>query len=85
MSVVTVGAFEAKTHFSQLLKEVEKGNIIHVTRRGKPIAIISSEGFAKGKAGQDALDRIANRRKYIGTRENMATTEILEFRDEGRK
>ena len=85
MNSITVGAFEAKTHFSQLLKEVEKGNIVHVTRRGKPIALISPEGFGREEAGQNALDRIANRRKVVGMRQKITTNDILEFRDEGRK
>jgi prevent-host-death family protein len=33
-----VGAFEAKTHLSQLLDEVEKGGRIYITRHGKRIA-----------------------------------------------
>lgn len=85
MNNITVGAFEAKTHFSQLLKEVEKGNIVHVTRRGKPIALISPEGFGREETGQNALERIANRRKIIGIRKKITTRNILEFRDEGRK
>ena len=85
MNSITVGAFEAKTHFSQLLKEVEKGNIIHVTRRGKPIALIAPEGFGREEAGQNALERIANRRKVVGMRKKITTNDILEFRDEGRK
>ncbi|MCK5198422.1 MAG: type II toxin-antitoxin system prevent-host-death family antitoxin [Spirochaetales bacterium] len=85
MSSITVGAFEAKTHFSQLLKEVEKGNIVHVTRRGKPIALISPEGFGREEAGQNAMERIASRRKVVGMRKKITTNDILEFRDEGRK
>jgi len=34
----TVSAFDAKTHLSQLLHEVEAGNSILITRRGKPVA-----------------------------------------------
>lgn len=36
-----IGAFEAKTHFSELLIAVEAGESITVTRRGKPVAILS--------------------------------------------
>ena len=39
--VKTIGTFEAKTHFSQLLNEVEDGQRILVTRHGKPVAEIS--------------------------------------------
>ncbi len=40
MKVREVGAFEAKTHLSQLLDEVEQGAQITVTRHGKPVAQI---------------------------------------------
>jgi prevent-host-death family protein len=33
-----VGIFEAKTHLSSLLEEVEKGSEITITRHGKPVA-----------------------------------------------
>jgi prevent-host-death family protein len=33
-----VGAFEAKTHLSRLLDEVELGHTIRITRHGKRIA-----------------------------------------------
>jgi prevent-host-death family protein len=36
----TVGAAEAKTHFLRLLDEVEGGEAVTVTRRGRPIARI---------------------------------------------
>ena len=34
----TVGAYEAKTHLSRLLDEVEKGTTIVITRHGVPVA-----------------------------------------------
>lgn len=37
-SVKTVGAYEAKTHLASLLKQVEKGKEIIITRRERPIA-----------------------------------------------
>ena len=40
MSSLHVGAFEAKTHFSELLEKVRQGTEVVVTRRGKPIARI---------------------------------------------
>jgi prevent-host-death family protein len=36
--VATVGAFEAKTPFPQLLQRVERGEEITITRRGKVVA-----------------------------------------------
>jgi prevent-host-death family protein len=34
----TVGAFEAKTHFSSLLEKVEKGEQIVITKHGRVVA-----------------------------------------------
>jgi prevent-host-death family protein len=33
-----VGMFEAKTHLSSLVEEVEKGGEVVITRHGKPVA-----------------------------------------------
>ncbi len=85
MNNITIGAFEAKTHFSQLLIEVEKGNVIHVTRRGKPIARITSEEFNKKGTAQNTLKKIARRRRNIISKGKFTSNEILIFRDEGRK
>jgi prevent-host-death family protein len=49
-----VSTFEAKTHLSRLLQEVEKGRTITITRRGKPIArLVPIDGLPQLKA--DAL------------------------------
>ncbi len=36
--MITVGAFEAKTHLSQLLDQVAQGEEITITRHGEPVA-----------------------------------------------
>lgn len=35
---VTVGAFEAKTHLSELLTRVEAGEQVTITKHGRPVA-----------------------------------------------
>jgi prevent-host-death family protein len=35
---VTVGAFEAKTHLSELLVKVEEGEQVTITKHGRPVA-----------------------------------------------
>ena len=57
-----VGAFEAKTHLSRLLDQVEEGGSIYITRHGKRVArLVPPEpevsqkaefGCAKGGPGQ---------------------------------
>ena len=36
-----VGVLEAKTHFSALLERVANGETIEITRRGRPIALLT--------------------------------------------
>lgn len=50
-NVHRVGVHEAKTHFSRILREVEQGDEILVTRSGKPIARIVGE-----RAGHSVAD-----------------------------
>ena len=38
--MTTVGSYEAKTHLSELLERVEKGERFTITKRGKPVAIL---------------------------------------------
>lgn len=37
----TYGAYEAKTHFAQLLDAVERGETITITRHGSPVAVLA--------------------------------------------
>ena len=36
--MITVGSFEAKTKLAELLDKVEAGDVVTITRRGKPVA-----------------------------------------------
>jgi prevent-host-death family protein len=54
-SVTTVGVHEAKTHLSRILRLVESGGEVHITRGSEPVArIVPMEsavrevGFAEG-------------------------------------
>ena len=72
MKTISVGAFEAKTHFSQLLTEVEKGAEVRITRHGKPVAIMRREDGARVDAARGALARLAVNRTEM-TREEIAS------------
>ena len=39
-----VGAYEAKTHLSQLLTDVENGEIIAITKHGRTVALLTPAG-----------------------------------------
>ena len=40
----TIGAFEAKTHFSEILNRVEQGQTVVITRHGHKIATLAPIG-----------------------------------------
>ncbi|MCW0216866.1 MAG: type II toxin-antitoxin system prevent-host-death family antitoxin [Prosthecobacter sp.] len=51
--MIEIGSFEARTHFSDLLRRVSHGEEFVVTMRGKPIARLLS---AEDKSAPDKLD-----------------------------
>ena len=81
----SVGSYEAKTHLPRLLSQVEKGETITITKRGKPIAVLSP---AQAVAEQDVSAVIAQFRAYskehARTHGSLSAREIKEMIEEGR-
>ena len=57
-----IGAFEAKTKFSELLRKVEQGERFTVTRRGKVVAEINPPTPTIRPVPQDVIDRLMHPR-----------------------
>ena len=77
-----IGAGEARMHLPDLLKAVEGGETIVITRRGAPIArIMPFEPFTATDPGA-AIARIRSAR---AGRAVVSCTDLLSARDEGRK
>jgi len=56
--IATVGAYEAKTRFSELVSRAEKGESFLVTKNGRPVArIMPVTDFDSGRA-QQAAERL---------------------------
>ena len=77
-----VGSYEAKTHLPELLKAVEKGETIVITRRGAPVARLVPADRAGGGDAREITDRMKRAR---ATRSRVTLDEILSARDEGRR
>lgn len=80
MSEIEVGAFEAKTHLSQLLDRVAQGDTVRITRRGKPVALLIQDENASRRDSLRALKAI---RSF--SNKTYSLSEVIEFRDEGRE
>lgn len=78
-----IGAFEAKTHLSELLAAAEAGESVTITRRGQPVArLVPVEGDTRAQATR----RIAQLRdRLAGQGTALTPDEILSARDEGRR
>jgi prevent-host-death family protein len=75
--MTTIGAFEAKTHFSQIIEKVEQGQDYVVTKRGKPVAKIipfaeKTESLAEG------IRHLAEYRKFWKGDEPFNIREAIE-------
>lgn len=92
--MITVGAFEAKTKFSELLDRVERGEEIVVTRHGKTVARIIPEALrdeqaertareAKAAEVLAAIARVRERLRAKGV--SFSLEDIVSARDEGRR
>jgi prevent-host-death family protein len=81
----SVGSYEAKTHLPRLLSQVEKGETITITRRGRPIARIVP---AEEQPVRDVASVIREFRAYSQqqayTRRKLSIGEIKEMTEEGR-
>lgn len=78
-----IGAFEAKTHLSELLAAAEAGESIIITRRGTAVARLVPVGQGGDRAS--ALARVATLRRRLGSMVPLTSDEILSARDEGRR
>jgi len=81
-----VQASVAKTHFSQLLDEVERGTTIVILRHGRPVACIVPDHQDRREEIREAIENIEKLAKERSERFGpMTTEEILSLRHEGHK
>lgn len=77
-----VGAFEAKTHLSELIAAVEAGETVTITRRGRPVARLMPVA-GTGASRIAAIKRIRAMRARL--KDALTVDDILSARDEGRR
>lgn len=77
----SIGAFEAKTHFSALLEQVEKGEEMFITKHGRIVAKLSPVGVNK----THFKIAIGNIQKFQINHKLMLALDWKALRDEGRK
>ncbi len=79
--MITVGAFEAKTHLSHLLEQVINGEEVLITKHGKPVARLIPEVMANKAKVDSAITHL----KAIRSGVRLEGLSWKELRDTGRK
>jgi prevent-host-death family protein len=80
-AVKCVGAFEAKTHLSRLLEEVEAGEQVLITRHGRAVARLLPVEPPVDQQRAEAVSRL----RAFRTGKTLNGLSLQSLRDEGRK
>ena len=79
--MITIGAFEAKTHLSSLLDKVTQGEDVLITRRGVPVARLVPARQAQRAKTESAIKELRALRAGM----KLRGLDWKELRDEGRQ
>jgi prevent-host-death family protein len=79
--MTTVGAYEAKTHLSELLERVAKGEKITITKHGVPVAMLVPPPTTKSSDVRAAIEELRRLRKG----RTLGGITIRELIEEGRR
>jgi len=77
----SVGAYEAKTHLTQLLERVAKGERITITKHGVPVATLQPADSAKKKPVRETIDQL----KRFRSGHRLDASSIRKMIEEGRR
>lgn len=77
----SIGAFQAKTHFSALLEQVEKGEHIIITKHGHPIAKLVPATESNPARVHNAIQRL----QQFSQTNQLGGLNWKDLRDEGRR
>jgi prevent-host-death family protein len=79
--MITVGAFEAKTHLSSLLDRVAGGEEVVITKHGKPVARLVGAARIDRERVHEAFAKL----KLLRKRTTLGGFSWQELRDAGRR
>ncbi len=78
----SIGAFQAKTHFSSLLEQVEKGERVVITKHGHPVAELIP---CRDKEDRQKVKQAIQRLKLFAKTHTLGGIDWKALRDEGRR
>ena len=75
-----IGAYDAKTKLSEILRRVEAGERFTITNRGKPVADLIPSRSGDDQLVEGAIANILKSRKHL-----VSSQELSELKNQGRK
>jgi prevent-host-death family protein len=79
--LLTIGAYETKTHLADLLRQVRNGQGFTITQRGEPVADLLPAGSSVRQAGRDAALKM---QRFMADAQTSAPCNIKALIAEGR-
>lgn len=80
--MITIGIFEAKASLGQLVQSASEGEVVVLTRRGKPVAEIRAP---EGEPAQEEVRRSIAALRKARQANRVAPFDIAELVAEGRR
>ncbi|HEX3527015.1 MAG TPA: type II toxin-antitoxin system prevent-host-death family antitoxin [Thermoanaerobaculia bacterium] len=77
----TVGAYEAKTHLSQLIEEVTRGQQVAITKNGLPVALLVPVPSMQKPDVREVISQLRELRRGI----TLGDLSLREMIEEGRR
>lgn len=77
----TIGAYEAKTRFSELLRRVQQGETVTITRHGMPVAVLAPPQPASHRSVAEVVAEMKELRKRL----TLGGIPLRELIEEGRR
>lgn len=82
-----IGSFEAKTHFAELLRKVESGVVVTITRNGHEIASMQRPQSHRSESAVRAwqnLKKVSSQIAEQNEAQPITTEDILSWKEDGR-
>ena len=80
----SIGIYEAKSKLSELVEKAEAGEVVTITRRGKPVAKIGPVKRPEAVDNSEAVDELIRFSKTIKLKRRLTQRELREMREWGR-
>lgn len=75
---ISVGAYEAKTHFPEFLRKVKAGSAFRITNRGEHVADLVPPGSAEKRGSANAAERMQRFAETPSLIENIDLKALIE-------